>query len=76
VLAGVPLQLAKQVMGHAKASMTTDTYGHVLLDEPEWRLAELRRGVARISGLAETRDEAPSQGAYSVPGTPEPDVPE
>lgn len=58
VLAGIPMPLVIQISGHAKQSTTHDTYSHVLLDEPAWRLAALRRGVLVVSGWAA---EDPSQ---------------
>jgi integrase len=45
VLAGVPLPIVRQVVGHARASVTLDVYSHVLLDEPPELLAERRRLV-------------------------------
>ena len=51
LLAGIDPVLAAKIMGHRRKSETIDTYGHVLLDEPEWRLKELRSGAARVSGL-------------------------
>jgi len=45
VAAGVPITLIQRVVGHSRASMTLDTYSHVLIDEPAERLAQLRRGV-------------------------------
>ena len=38
--------------------MTIDVYGHVLLDEPEWRLRELREAVGRMTGLGDGGDSA------------------
>jgi integrase len=59
VLAGIPLPLVRQIVGHTRASITLDTYGHVLLDEPAWRLEALRRAVAQATGLlSETRSGA------------------
>jgi hypothetical protein len=46
VLAGIDMVLVRRTAGHKKASITLDVYGHVRLDEPEERLAALRRGVA------------------------------
>jgi integrase len=59
VLAGIDIVLVRRIAGHRKASITLDTYGHVLLDEPEERLEALRRGVAVVSGLA---NRAPERG--------------
>ena len=50
-LAAIPMPLVRQIAGHSRESITSDVYSHVLLDEPEWRLAELRRAVARMTGL-------------------------
>ena len=47
VMAGVPLPLIGQVVGHSRASVTLDVYAHVLLAEPEARLCALRAGVMR-----------------------------
>lgn len=59
VLAGVPLQMVKEILGHTKASVSLDVYGHVLLDEPTWRLTELKEAVGRMAGFAVTdRNEA------------------
>jgi len=40
-----------QIAGHGKQSVTHDIYSHVLLDEPAWRLGELRRAVGTATGL-------------------------
>jgi integrase len=64
LLAGIDIVLVRRIAGHKKASITLDVYGHVLLDEPEERLAALRRGVAVVSGLSERapeRKEFPAQ---------------
>ena len=53
LLARIDPILASRIAGHRKGSVTLDTYGHVLLDEPEWRLAELRAGASWVSGLAD-----------------------
>lgn len=45
VLAGVPISRVRQVAGHARGSVTLDTYSHVLLDESVGGLEELRRLV-------------------------------
>jgi len=34
VMAGVPLPVVREVVGHSRASVTRDVYSHVLLDEP------------------------------------------
>ena len=51
VLAGVPMPLVREIAGHGKQSVTHDVYSHVLLDEPTWRLEELRRAVGTATGL-------------------------
>jgi Phage integrase family len=51
VLAGVPMPLVREIAGHKKGSITQDTYSHVLLDEPQQRLEELRQAVGRASRL-------------------------
>jgi integrase len=51
VLAGVPMPLVRDIAGHGKLSVTQDIYSHVLLDEPTWRLEELRRAVGTATGL-------------------------
>jgi integrase len=64
LLAGIDIVLVRRIAGHKKASIALDVYGHVLLDEPEERLAALRRGVAVVSGLSERapeREESPAQ---------------
>lgn len=50
-LAGIPLPLIRDIAGHTKNTVTLDIYTHVLLDEPDWRLDELRRAVGRMTGL-------------------------
>ena len=47
----MPLPLIRQIVGHSKNSTTLDIYTGVILDEPEWRLVELRRAVGRMTGL-------------------------
>ncbi len=51
-LAGVPLPLIREMAGHTKNTMTLDVYTGVILDEPAWRLDELRAAVGRMTGLA------------------------
>lgn len=54
VMAGVPLPVVRQVVGHSRASVTLDVYSHVLLDEPlevlqaRRDLVERRPGDARV----------------------------
>lgn len=54
VMAGVPMPVIRQVVGHARASVTLDVYSHVLLDEPievlqaRRDLVERRAGDARV----------------------------
>lgn len=58
LLAGIDPVLVAKVAGHRKRSTSIDVYGHVLLDEPDWRLDELRMGVSWVSGLTpRTHDE-------------------
>lgn len=58
VLAGVPITLVRQVVGHSRASVTLDVYSHVILDEPRWRLDALLRGVSVVSGLSQPTTDA------------------
>jgi integrase len=67
VLAGIPMPLVIQISGHAKQSTTHDTYSHVLLDEPAWRLAALRRGVLVVSGWAADRPSTEESPANDDP---------
>lgn len=57
--AGVPLELVARIGGHKRTSMTLDQYSHVLVDEPRWRLDELRRDVSVMFGMESL---APSEG--------------
>jgi integrase len=45
VMAGVPLPVVRNVVGHSRASVTLDVYSHALLDEPREVLAERRELV-------------------------------
>jgi integrase len=68
VLAGIDIVLVHRIAGDRRASITLDVYGDVLLDEPEERLAALRRGVAVVSGLtarAPDGGELPAQTPFS-----------
>ena len=56
VLAGVPVELTKQILGHHSSEVTLGTYGHVLLDEPTWRLQELKEAVGRMAGFTSDRE--------------------
>lgn len=51
LLAGVDPAIVSKIAGHRKRSITLDIYGHILLDEPQWRLDELRAGASWVSGL-------------------------
>lgn len=42
VVAEVPLPIARQVVGHSRASIILNAYSHVLLDEPPELLVERR----------------------------------
>lgn len=42
VMAGVPVTRVAQISGHGRASVTTDVYGHVLMDESAEVLEEMR----------------------------------
>jgi integrase len=42
VMAGVPIPVVRNVVGHSRASVTLDFYSHALLDEPREVLAERR----------------------------------
>jgi integrase len=67
LLAGLTPPMVQQLAGHRKSSMTLDVYGHVLLDEPEWRLRALRE--AALACLGATRG---SLGGHSLgPGVTE-----
>jgi integrase len=66
-VAGIPMPLVRQIAGHSKESMTQDTYSHVLLDEPEWRLTELRRAVAVCVGLSPDAGPVPAREPARVP---------
>lgn len=46
ILAGVPVTSVSRLAGHGKASLTTDVYGHVLMDEPAWLLEEMKELVS------------------------------
>ncbi len=50
VMAGTPLPLVREVVGHSRASVTLDVYSHVLLDEPAMVLETRRRLVERRPG--------------------------
>ena len=50
--AGIDPAMVARIAGHRKLSITQDTYTHVLVGEPSWRLDELRTGVASVSGVA------------------------
>src|SRR5205823_873003 len=50
VAAGLSITLIQRVVGHSRASVTLDTYSHVLMDEPVERLRALRRGVLVVFG--------------------------
>lgn len=82
VHAGVPAPIIGQIVGHARSSVTLDTYSHVMVDECPTRLAELRRisleaaagwaaaRAANVRTLAEARrarkHKNPAQGGVSV----------
>jgi integrase len=75
VMAGVPLPLIRQVVGHGRASITLDVYPHVLLAAPEARLCALRAAVMRSGAtpvlpeqlrFRPQNDESPAQGRASA----------
>lgn len=71
-LAGVPLPLIREMAGHTKNTMTLDVYTGVILDEPAWRLDELRAAVGRMTGLAAGPRGVPvgSDGSAESPNMP------
>lgn len=48
VMAGVPPPLVSKIVGHTKVGVTLETYSHVLMDEPDDRLMELRRAAFTV----------------------------
>lgn len=63
LIAGVPIELVARIGGHKRSSMTHDKYSYVLVDEPRWRLDELRRDVSVMFGmesLSPSEDETPA----------------
>ena len=60
VMAGVPLPLVREVVGHSRASVTLDVYSHVMLDEPPEALAARR-------SLVMERDDRDSRDASVMP---------
>lgn len=51
-VAGVPLPLIREIVGHEDNTTTQDIYLGVILHEPAERLSALRDAVARMYGLA------------------------
>lgn len=66
VMAGWPTSVVAKWLGHKKESVTSDTYSHVLTEEPDWLLDELKaqlRGgpvVASRYPAASQNDERPA----------------
>jgi hypothetical protein len=61
-MAGVPLSVVREVVGHSRASVTFDVYSHVLMDEPPELLAERRALVMeRRGGDVSVMSRAPEQ---------------
>src|SRR5262249_21323826 len=67
VLAGTPLPLVRQVVGHSRASVTLDVYSHALLDEPAAGLAALRRSVLALYEGEERRSGGDPGGNPGYP---------
>ena len=59
-MAGVPLPIVRQVVGHSRASVTLDIYSHVMIDEPPEALAARR-------SLVMERDERDPRDAPVMP---------
>lgn len=66
VLAGVPLPLVRQVVGHARASVTLDTYSQAMLNEPGDDLDALRRSAVALYEPAPRRSRGYT-GGYTAP---------
>ena len=66
-MAGVPLSVVREVVGHSRASVTLDVYSHVLMDEPPELLAERRDLVmGRHRGDVPVMSRAPEQDAETA----------
>lgn len=50
VMAGTPITIVQEVVGHSKASMTLDTYSHTMIDETTEALTARRAVVERRAG--------------------------
>jgi integrase len=70
VAARVPLPLAVEIFGHANPTVFLNTYSHVLIDEPAWRLTELRRDVARLYGMDEDLHGVAPVSSHSTEPSP------
>ena len=69
MMAGWPPHLVAREAGHSRASVTLDTYSHVMLDEPEFVMERIRGDASvmprRQSGRSEN-DERPAHADLST----------
>jgi hypothetical protein len=65
-MAGWPLSTVSEVLGHRKQSITSDTYSHVLTEEPDWLLDQLKEQIRDGSVMA--RPHPPGVEGYTLAG--------
>ena len=69
VQAGWSIREVAQVAGHSKASITLDTYSHVMLDEPPEVMERVSRGASVVPRVVPSRaenDERPADADLST----------
>jgi integrase len=72
VMAGWPTSVVSKTLGHRKESITSDIYSHVLTEEPDWLLDQLKEQQSRGGSVVASRypaapqnDERPAQADLS-----------
>jgi integrase len=58
MMAGWPSGVTARALGHTKRSVTEDTYSHVLTEEPDWLLDQLREHLLRGGSVEASRHPA------------------